>query len=162
MLAAQWGKTVAAMPVVSYSALSGRPPLFGVACAKGSFTLRTISLARRFSVCLLDEERVLAVTKLASGHGAEGIDKLASAGLRHRKGTKLGAPVILGSVASLECSLQKSLRTGDHVLLIGRIEEALASEDFRGYWRFWSYRPMLYSGWKRGVTLYQPINRRKR
>jgi flavin reductase (DIM6/NTAB) family NADH-FMN oxidoreductase RutF len=162
VLAARWGKTVAAMPVVSYAALSEDPPLFGVACAKDSFTLRTSKAARAFSVSLLGEEHVDALTHLASHKGKDGADKLDAAGLRHRRGAKLGAPVILGSAATLECSLVRTLRIGDHVLLVGRIESAFADSDFRDYWRFASYRPMLYAGWGKGVELYGPINRRKR
>jgi len=161
VLGAQWGKTVAAMPVVSYAALSEKPPLFGVSCAKDSFTLRTSMAARAFSISLLDDEHVGAVSKLASRKGREGADKMDEAGLKHRRGTKLGAPIVVGSVAALECALLRTLRMGDHVLLVGRIESAVANDDFREYWRFASYHPILYAGWDQGVELYRPASRRR-
>ncbi len=162
VLAARSGKTVAAMPVISYSSLSERPPLFGVSCARDSFTLQVASATKAFSLCLLGEEHVNAIALLASRKGEEGSDKLSNAGLKHRKGSRLGAPVIIGASAALECSLRRSLRTGDHVLLVGRIEAALATSDFGGYWRFRSYHPLLYAGWQRGIACYRPASRRTR
>lgn len=160
VLSARSGKTVAAMPVISYSSLSGKPPLFGVSCAKGSFTLDVVRASKEFSVCLLGESHAKAIELLASGRGKAGSDKLEGAGLRHRRGRTVRAPVILGSVAVLECSLQRIVKTGDHVLIVGRVKAALASDDFRAYWSFSSYRPMLYAGWRNGVELYRPSIRR--
>lgn len=150
------------MPVVSYSALSAKPPLFGVSCSKDSFTLGIASASGAFSLCLLGEEYAGPMATLASGTGRKGADKLAEAGLGHRKGSRLGAPIIAGSAAALECSLQRSLTMGDHVLLVGKIEAALATGDFRGYWRFKSYHPLLYTGWRGGLSLYDRVSRRKR
>ncbi len=162
VLAAQAGNTVAAMPVVSYAALSEKPPLFGVSCAKDSFTLRTSIAAGAFSISLLGDKYVGALSSLASRKGRDGADKLDGAGLKHSKGAKLGAPIILGAKAVLECKLIRTLKMGDHFLLVGRIESAMASNDFRDYWRFRSYRPMLYAGWKRGMELFRPVSRRKK
>lgn len=162
VLASRLGKTVAAMPVISYSSLSERPPLFGVSCAKGSFTLRVVSASKVFSLCLLGESRADSIALLASRRGRKGSDKLSEAGLAHSKGRLLGSPIILGSSAALECSLLRSLRTGDHVLLVGRIEAALATGDFDGYWRFKSYRPLLYAGWQGGLRVYGRASRGKR
>ena len=162
VLAAQSARTVSAMPVASCTALSERPPLLGVSCAKDSSTLRTARRAKAFSVCLLGREHVAAVSDLASRKGREGRDKLAEAGLGHRKGTKSGAPIILEADAALECRLVKAQTTGDHVLLIGRIESAMATSDFKEYWGFKSYEPMLYSGWAGRMKLYSPVNRKRR
>ena len=162
MLSAQNGATVSAMPVVSYAALSERPPLVGVSCAKDSFTLKVAFQSKSFSLCLLGKEHVDAFTRLASAKGSRDADKLAEAGLRHRNGRKLDVPVIIGSAAAIECSLIKSLTLGDHVFLVGKIERASASPDFRGYWRFASYHPMLYAGWREGMNLYRNPSRRTR
>ncbi|HYB45682.1 MAG TPA: flavin reductase family protein [Nitrososphaerales archaeon] len=162
VLAASSGETVAAMPVVSYLALSAEPPLFGVSCSKDSFTLRIASASGAFSLCLLGEEYAGPIGALASSTGRRGADKLADAGLRHRRGSRLGAPIIVGSAAALECSLQRSLALGDHFLLVGKIEAALATSDFRGYWRFKSYHPLLYTGWQGGLSLYGKVSRRTR
>ena len=160
VLAARSGRTVAAMPVISYSSLSERPPLFGVSCARSSFTLKIVRDSEEFSLCLLGEDKAGALGLLASRRGTEGSDKLKGAGLDHRRGRTVGAPIILGSAAALECSLVECMKTGDHVLVVGRVRAALATGDFRNYWRFRSYRPLLYAGWLRGVRLYRPTSRR--
>lgn len=162
VLAARSGDTIAAMPVISYSSLSERPPLFGVSCSKDSFTLRVISASKAFSICLVGEDKADAVSLLASRRGRMGLDKLAQAGLRHLKGKTLGSPVIVGSAAVLECSLRRSLRMGDHVFVVGRIESAQTTSDFGEYWRFSSYHPLLYAGWQGGMRLYHPASRRTR
>jgi flavin reductase (DIM6/NTAB) family NADH-FMN oxidoreductase RutF len=162
VLAARSGNTVGAMPVISYCSLSERPPLFGVSCSRSSQTLKVVAKSKAFSVCLLGEDRAKSVSLLASRKGSAGADKLATAGLGHEKGKALGTPLILGAVAALECSLLRSLRLGDHVFLVGKIESALAEGDFRNYWRFKSYRPLLYAGWQGGMRLYQEPSRRTR
>jgi flavin reductase (DIM6/NTAB) family NADH-FMN oxidoreductase RutF len=160
VLAARWGTTVAAMPVISYTSLSEKPPIFGVSCSKDSFTLRIVSASKAFSICLLEDKGVGSATRLASRKGRMGADKLMEAGFKHRKGIASGSPIIVGSAAALECSLQRKVRIGDHVLLVGRIMSARAAGDFRKYWRFRSYHPMLYAGWQGGMSLYHQISRR--
>lgn len=91
---------------------------------------------------------------LASHSGRESRDKLSDAGLGHRRGRKLDVPVIQGSVAALECTLWMRKRFGDHVLIVGKVEEALASKDFKDYWSFKSYKPILYAGWQGRLATY--------
>jgi flavin reductase (DIM6/NTAB) family NADH-FMN oxidoreductase RutF len=84
-------------------------------------------------------------------------DKLMAAGLKHSPGRKLDVPIVEGAAASLECSLDARQPLGDHELLIGRVHEARASEDFREYWTFESYRPVLYAGTQDGsFQTYRP------
>lgn len=155
LLSAQSGRTVAAMPVISYAQLSEKPPLFGVSCARGSFTLKLASASKAFALSLLDSKHISSFEALASRGGRPGSDKLTGAGLKHRRGRKVDAPVLSDSVAALECSLHSTTKFGDHVLLVGKVEAAYASADFRGYWRFSRYRPILYAGWRGGMSSYK-------
>jgi len=160
ILSASSGGSVSAMPVVSFASLSEKPPLIGVSCAPKSFTLRLALASRAFSLCLLDKKHVESMDYLASRSGSEGGDKLEASGLRHRRGKKVPAPVISESVAALECSLRSTEKLGDHILLVGQVEAAYASGDFREYWRFRSYDPILYAGWKGRLTTYGSVKRR--
>lgn len=155
VLAARSGETVSAMPIISYASLSARPPLVGVSCARGSFTLKLALASKAFSLCLLDVKRVRSVASLASRRGSPGADKLAAVGLKYTKGRKTSTPVLSGSVAALECSLSRRVNTGDHVFLVGRVEAAYASGDFQDYWRFRGYRPILYTGWQGGMSTFR-------
>lgn len=145
---------VSAMPVVSYTSLSEAPALLGVSCSPDAFTYRLITRSRLFSLCLVDRDQVQAIEFLASHSGRNSRDKLADSGLSHRRGSKLDVPVVLESVASLECSLMTRKRLGDHVLIVGKVEAAHVSGDFNGYWRFRSYKPVLYTGWQGHLTTF--------
>jgi len=152
VLSASYRKTVSAMPVVSFTTLSETPSLVGVSSLPSHTTHRTVLAARRFSLCWLDKKDVRAMAHLASHAGREGEDKLLSAGLKHHRGGKVDVPVIDAAVAVLECSLTKAIKFGDHELLVGRVKASYAIEDFRDYWSFEEYRPILYTGWRGDLT----------
>ncbi len=150
------GGKVYAMPVVSIISLSNDPPLIGVASSPGHSTHKAILKAGRFSVCWLDSSQASAIQFLGTT-GHKETDKLRSAGLEHDRGRKLDVPVVRSAPAALECRLGSSIPVGDHELLVGKIEEASASDDFQGYWRFKRYRPVLYTGVREGaLTTFQP------
>jgi len=148
VLSASHRKTVSAMLVVSFTALSESPSLVGVSSLPSHSTHKTVIAARRFSLCWLDKKDIRAMAHLASHAGKEGEDKLLSAGLKHHRGKRVDVPVIDAAVAVLECSLTKTIRFGDHELLVGRVKASYAIEDFRDYWSFEVYRPILYTGWR--------------
>jgi flavin reductase (DIM6/NTAB) family NADH-FMN oxidoreductase RutF len=154
VLAAQLRGRVSAMPVVSYASLSDAPPVVAVSCYPGGYTCRLALRAKCFSLSVLDRSRARAVAELASSSGAGTRDKLKDAGLAHRDGSKLKVPVIEGAAATLECSLHYRRRVGDHMLVAGRVRAAYASDAFDGFWDFRRYRPLLYTGWKGGLTTY--------
>jgi flavin reductase (DIM6/NTAB) family NADH-FMN oxidoreductase RutF len=150
------GGAVYAMPAVSVVSLSDDPPLVGVSSSPSHATHQAVLRVGRFSLSWVDASQVKALEVLGTtGHGVP--DKLRAAGLGHSRGRKLGVPVVDGASASLECSLDARQPLGDHELLIGRVHEARATEDFRGYWRFESYRPVLYAGIQGGsFRTYRP------
>lgn len=143
------GEKVYAMSVVSIVSLSSDPPLVGVSSAPSHSTHAAIVKAGRFSVAWLGSQMASALEFLGTAPHVEE-DKLRSAGLRHRRGDRLDVPVVEGAAAVLECSLHSRQATGDHELLVGRVEEARAIDDFDGYWRFEEYHPVLYAGMQGG------------
>jgi len=110
--------------------------------------------AEAFSLCLLDLRYLKAIEKLAttSGRGVE--DKLAAAGLSHSKGRAVEAPVVKDADATIECTLHSKRRLGDHVLLVGQVASCYASGSFSDFWDFKRYRPILYAGWRDGMSTY--------
>ena len=145
-----------AMPVVSIISLSNSPPLIGVASSPQHSTHQAIASVRCFSLSWVDASLVRALEVLGTTpHSA--VDKLQSAGLKHARGRTLDVPIVEGSVASLECSLYTRQALGDHELLVGKVQDARASEDFQEYWRFQTYNPVLYAGIQEGsFRTYQP------
>ena len=143
------------MPVVSYASVSDSPPLVAVACNPESYTCKLILRSKSFSLSLLGREDTSKLGTLATTHGGDVTDKLASVGLAHRKGKALDVPVIAGARATLECSLRSKHAIGDHVLIVGRVRAADADVAFSDAWDFRRYKPILYTGWKNGMTSYQ-------
>lgn len=144
------GGQVYAMSVVSIVSLSSTPALVGVSSSPSHSTHKAIVKAGRFSVSWVDASSMRSLEVLGTTPHADP-DKLRSAGLRHTVGEKLDVPVVEEAVASLECSLQERRPFGDHELLVGRVVQATASEDFEGYWKFESYNPVLYAGLQDGA-----------
>ena len=155
VLASQYRGRVSAMPVVSYASVSDSPPLVAVACNPQSYTPKLILRSRSFSLSLLGREDTSKLGTLATTHGGDVIDKLAYAGLSHVKGKRLNVPVIEGARATLECSLSSKHLVGDHLLILGQVRGASADGAFTDSWDFRRYRPILYTGWKGGMTSYQ-------
>ncbi len=143
------------MPVVSYASVSVSPPLISVACEPASYTLKLTLSSRAFSLCLVDRSRIQAMERLASKSGRGVEDKLADCGLSHTIGAQLDVPVIEGADATLECQLHSRRRLGDHVLIVGIVKACYASDKFNDFWDFKRYRPVLYTGWRAGLTTYE-------
>ncbi|MDG6898172.1 MAG: flavin reductase family protein [Nitrososphaerota archaeon] len=154
LLCAAAGGRAAAMPVVSYLSISSDPPLLGVACATSSFTMKMATTSKSFTLCFMDRRYVGKVAALAVKSGRYVTDKIAAAGLSHRPGRSVKAPVISEAMAVIECTLDSRRRFGDHWLLVGRVRAVYASTDFRDYWRFEDYRPILYTGWAGGMKTF--------
>lgn len=154
VLCATYGKRTSAMPVVSYASVSDAPPLVAVGCNPAAFTCKLVLKSRAFSLSLLGSSHLATVGRLAEVRGSSVKDKLAAVGLAHTKGAKVPVPVIDGAEATLECKVRRTVRTGDHLLLIGRVMAAQASSAFSDFWDFRRYSPILYTGWKDGMTTY--------
>jgi flavin reductase (DIM6/NTAB) family NADH-FMN oxidoreductase RutF len=147
---------VYAMPVVSIVSLSNDPPLIGVSSSPKHATHEAVVKARCFSLSWVDASLVRSLEVLGTtSHTA--VDKLHAAGLEHIRGRTLDVPIVEGAVASLECTLYARQALGDHELLVGKVQDARASEDFQEYWRFQTYSPVLYAGIQEGsFRTYQP------
>jgi len=153
------GDSVYAMPVVSVISISNEPPLVGVASSPIHATYKAITEAKRFSLCWLDSSLAGAVESLGTRPPTTS-DKLQSAGLKHFRGRVLDVPIIEGAVAWLECSLYARQSLGDHELLVGKVQDAQATDDFNGYWKFEAYDPILYAGTVGGsFSLYRKPSR---
>ena len=154
VMAAQHRGRVSAMPVVSYASVSDKPPTVVVACNPEGFTCKLALKAGSFSLPLLDTDCVDSLARLATVSGGKVKDKLADAGLAYTQGTTLRVPVIDKALATLECRLSGTRKVGDLLLLTGRVRAARATGAFADFWDFSKYRPLLYTGWRDGMTTY--------
>ncbi len=157
LMAAQSRGRVSAMPVVSYACISDTPPLVAVACKPAGFTCKLALKAGSYSLSVLGNASADAISALSTKSGANTKDKLADSGLKHNLGTMLKVPVLEAAVATLECRLKSKKKFGDHVLLVGMVEAAYATDAFSDFWDFTKYRPLLYTGWRDGLSTYPGV-----
>ena len=103
----------------AFSALSLDPPLVLVCLRRGSRLLDVIVRASAFAVNFLHEDQLHLAAHFANPSrplgdaGFDGIPWTAS---------PLGAPLLAGAVAHLDCSLRSTADGGDHVICIGKVE----------------------------------------
>jgi 3-hydroxy-9,10-secoandrosta-1,3,5(10)-triene-9,17-dione monooxygenase reductase component len=123
----------------SIASVSLSPPLV-LFCVDHEARSRPAFLeAGHFSLSLLGRGQEELSRRFASADSAERFD-----GVSTRDGVT-GAPVLDGAVASLDCTLWKTVEAGDHTILIGQVEAAVAEGDpdpllyFRG--RYGSIAP---------------------
>lgn len=152
VLSAMAGRRVSAMPVVSYTSVSDSPPMVAVSSVPSHYTCKLVLEAGCFSLCILDRDHAGAIARLASVSGRKVEDKLTDAGLKYSVGEKVKVPVVHDATATLECSLSAKKRFGDHLLLVGEVRAARSTGAFDGFWDFTRYRPLLYTGWRDGLT----------
>jgi len=107
----------------AFTALSLEPPMVALAPAKSSTSWPRIVKAAAFCVNILssDQEAVCRAFAVSGG------DKFQGIGWRH--GT-LGAPVLRGALAWVECELGAVHDAGDHELVTGHVVD-MGSQDGR-------------------------------
>lgn len=94
--------------------------------------------AREFGVSMASEEQ-LALCSFAGGFSHREADKLTSGALRTRQGDVIGAPLIEGALAQLECKLVQTVAVGDHTAFFGEVLAARVDPSkkplilYRGY-----------------------------
>jgi flavin reductase (DIM6/NTAB) family NADH-FMN oxidoreductase RutF len=142
---------VSAMAAVSVIALSNEPPLVGVSSSPDHATYRSLVGSRSFSLSWLDERYAGAVRRLGSVSGADVGDKLRACGLEWSLRKDPVVPVLNDASAYAVCRVVEVRRYGDHRLIVAGVKEARAAADFRGYWAFEAYRPILYAGMERSA-----------
>ena len=108
------------MPAAWCFPLSADPPMFGVSVAKDRFTYELVTKSKKFAINIPDSEMKEQIIKCGSTTGRD-TDKFAETGFTKEEG-RMGNPLIAECHASVECSLEKVVETGDHFLLVGKVE----------------------------------------
>ena len=136
-LAAAWGSWAGAVTLVTvadgrddvgatvsaFCPVSQDPPLVLVSLMAGSYPAELFGRGEepvtRFAVTLLSAgQRVLAGRFAASGRPGA---RLMLGDVPHRRGPASGALIVDGGVAALECSAERRIPAGDHLLVIARV-----------------------------------------
>jgi flavin reductase (DIM6/NTAB) family NADH-FMN oxidoreductase RutF len=108
--------------VGSFTSISLDPPLVGFFPTKESRTWLRIERAGRFCVNVLSSDQ-LDLCRRFTGRSD---DKFS--GLMHGSSPS-GMPLLDGIMAWIDCSIQRVVELGDHLLVVGRVEALGKSDD---------------------------------
>ncbi|MCC6020784.1 MAG: flavin reductase family protein [Thermoproteaceae archaeon] len=147
VVAARAGGETSAMPVEALPA-SFDPPMLAMFISPERKTYRLLRESGYFTVNYIDYSKVDTLALLGAASSRFLPDKLERAGLRLVEARKVPTVALADAAAVIECSLKGVIDVGgDHDIVIGRVEAAFASDDFReGGWAYERYKPVLYLG----------------
>lgn len=152
IITSSWANLDDATPATSCSALSFRPALFGVSISPQNFIHQLIRKSKSFAINLLSAKDIRSASIAGDISRRFNTRKVMDSGFTLTKSKTLDSKVIRGALGVIECSLERRITIGDHDLFVGKFETAYAEGDFRGYWTFDEYVPILYSGSTRNGT----------
>jgi len=114
------GLTVSWMSQVSFN-----PPMLMVAVDKLHYSLDLLRSTKNFCVNLLGEDQATLAGRFAR-QAMTGEDKLADVAQRVASS---GAAILTDAVAYFDCEVTSMVETGDHVLVVGRVDDAATLKD---------------------------------
>jgi flavin reductase (DIM6/NTAB) family NADH-FMN oxidoreductase RutF len=103
------------MTISSLSTLSLSPPQLLIACTKESGTFASIRRTGQFAVNLLSDAQADLSTRFAAPYDAAKFEAVQWT-LMH------GLPILRDAAAAYGCSMLQTIATGDHCLLIARVD----------------------------------------
>jgi len=122
-----------ALAVAWHTAISFKPPRYGVAISSTWSTYQLIAASKEFGVNFMPFE---AAEKIAAvgGSGGRYVNKFEQFNLATEKPLKTSVPILEAAYAAYECKLVDDQNYGDHHMLVGEIvaihmlEEAFTGE----------------------------------
>jgi len=162
LVTTSWHGKSNVMPAAFLTPLSFDPPLVGVAISPTRHSYDMIRYSEQFALNIPGRLLLHHVQYLGSTSGAD-VDKLELTKLPTFKAARVEAPLIEGCVAYIECGVEDALRTGDHVLFVGKVLAASAeAEAFDGTWLLEDddAKPLHYLGVNRYALLGEKMEAR--
>jgi flavin reductase (DIM6/NTAB) family NADH-FMN oxidoreductase RutF len=112
--------------------LSMDPPLFGVSVSEKRFSHRLIREGKAFGINLPHSELEKAVVVCGTESGRD-TDKFAKAGLTKDDGVRV--PLIKQCPVSIECELVDEIKSGDHVVFVGKAVKVVKRFEAKGIYQ---------------------------
>ncbi|MDI6891902.1 MAG: flavin reductase family protein [Actinomycetota bacterium] len=122
------GKTNAA-PFSFVMPVSSDPPLVAFASAPGRHTLANIREVGEFVVNIAPAD-IIDELWVCSKSFPKGVSETKEAGLTEKKSKSVKAPSIEECIGWIECALEFEKEAGDHVIIVGRVVNAEAKDEF--------------------------------
>ncbi|HLZ72124.1 MAG TPA: flavin reductase family protein [Dehalococcoidia bacterium] len=143
-----WRNSEDVMPAAWSMPLSADPPFIGVAVHPSRHTHDMIRFSEEFALNI-PGRRLLNHCQYFGTTSGRDLDKLELSKLPTFHARKVGAKLLEGCVAYIECGVEDALRIGDHTLFVGRVVAVSADEE--AYNELWTLadedeKPLHYLG----------------
>jgi flavin reductase (DIM6/NTAB) family NADH-FMN oxidoreductase RutF len=112
--------------------LSMDPPLFGVSISEKRYSCSLIRKGKAFGINLPHPELKEAMLICGSISGRD-VDKFEKAGLEREVGEKV--PLIKQCPVSIECEVVDEIKTGDHILFVGKVIKTIKRFEAKGLYQ---------------------------
>jgi flavin reductase (DIM6/NTAB) family NADH-FMN oxidoreductase RutF len=109
------------LTVNSFTSVSLEPPLILFCVHYRSHVLKHFKPGRKFGVNVLSENQ----RELSELFARQGADRFSTTAWTPGK---FGSPLFAGTIATFECALTQATPGGDHIILIGQVEEVSHAE----------------------------------
>ena len=109
-----------AMTAAWHSAVSLKPPLYGVAIKSERFTYQLIMEGREFAINFIPSENASLAAAVGSISGQQ-TDKFEKFNIQKENPLKIAAPILRDAYTAYECKLVDSKSYGDHIWVVGEI-----------------------------------------
>jgi len=143
-----------AMAAAWHSAISFKPPLYGVAVAPKRFTYQLIVESGEFGINFVPFEAAELIASVGGSGGSE-MDKFHKFNIAEEKPLKTSVPILRDAYAAYECKLVENKIYGDHAWMVGEIVSVHFTDDFftsGGTLDLSKLNPALYLGAELYIT----------
>jgi flavin reductase (DIM6/NTAB) family NADH-FMN oxidoreductase RutF len=143
-----------AMAAAWHSAISFKPPLYGVAVAPKRFTYQLIVESGEFGINFVPFEAAELIASVGGSGGSE-MDKFHKFNIAEEKPLKTSVPILRDAYAAYECKLVENKIYGDHAWMVGEIVAVHFTDDFftaKGTLDVSKLNPALYLGAELYIT----------
>lgn len=96
------------------------PALFAISLFKTGYTHKLIQQSKEFVIAVPNKELEKEVLFFGTTHGNQ-IDKFKETKIETIKAKSIKSPLIKNATINFECSLEKEIDVGDHIVFIGKI-----------------------------------------
>jgi flavin reductase (DIM6/NTAB) family NADH-FMN oxidoreductase RutF len=118
------GNDISGMTVTSVSSLSVEPPTLIVSVNRQSSSWPLLQRHGAFGVNVLTAEQLDIAERFSGKNGAKGAARFAGAQWTTRV---TGVPLLVGSLASIDCEVEEVIERHSHAIVIGRVRDVLTS-----------------------------------
>jgi len=109
-----------AMTAAWHSAVSAKPPLYGVAIKSERFSYQLITKSREFAINFIASEKA-SLAAAIGGISGQQMDKFQRLNIQKESPLKTTAPILKDAYTAYECKLVDNKPYGDHIWVVGEI-----------------------------------------